>query len=663
MRVVLPGEPGSPTLYHVRVRSSNLRAGDAASRLTDPNFVNAGLTKGVYQLQIRLREIDEIPGSSINYADLRYATNAIEVVGTRHSPLLGESAEAIGSNTNNNAIAGAQNLGNLLETDKQAMSIAGNLSAFDDVDWYSFTIDYTKIRATELRRYFSTVFDMDYADGTGRPDTSIYVFDSNNRLILGGLSSNLVDDQATGLSGAGGIEDTSRGSAGSLDPFIGTAELPTGQYFLAVTSSEMIPRALQAYINGGNTSGNALLRLQPVNGVQLIAEDHIEPTVGSTAVGPVVPVLFPNTTSLNGQQIGSVGNPKYGLELDLSEVPLFVTTRPQLNGFGTGLTSNSHLFTTDNSTDVFMVNALSGEVSSFAGNVPQTLLDIAFRPNGELQGFDISPQPVGAQVDQDTLMDYLQLSINPQNTAQLTAVDEGGLAIQTSHTSTTITAGAPPTFTFAVQASDDGIYPNAITFATINNSERGFVVGSRGQRFLRQIGDATQLGTTRPFVAYTENILYRIDPTTGAGISGPVGDDPFTGGFVNGAGTAVTEYGFIDTTDPNFGRGLIGRAATLVLADGSTRSVIRDGDQFRILDSVGFTSIFEFDSGPEVRINYDPVSGPQITDGLQFRLDGVTYEFDVSGGVPGVTAGSIAIRLPVESHLKSTRGRHHSRRW
>ncbi len=40
-----------------------------------------GRTQGGYQLQIRLQETDEIAGSTIRYADIRYATNGIEAIG------------------------------------------------------------------------------------------------------------------------------------------------------------------------------------------------------------------------------------------------------------------------------------------------------------------------------------------------------------------------------------------------------------------------------------------------------------------------------------------------------------------------------------------------------------------------------------------------------
>ena len=56
--------------------------------------MNAGLSKGSYQLQIRLSEVDEVPGSSVSYADIRYAQNGLSFVGVPgNSPLLGENAE------------------------------------------------------------------------------------------------------------------------------------------------------------------------------------------------------------------------------------------------------------------------------------------------------------------------------------------------------------------------------------------------------------------------------------------------------------------------------------------------------------------------------------------------------------------------------------------
>ena len=41
------------------------------------SLVASGATRGSYQLQLRLREVDEFAGSVVRYADLRYATDAI----------------------------------------------------------------------------------------------------------------------------------------------------------------------------------------------------------------------------------------------------------------------------------------------------------------------------------------------------------------------------------------------------------------------------------------------------------------------------------------------------------------------------------------------------------------------------------------------------------
>ncbi len=242
--------------------------------------------------------------------------------------------------------------------------------------------------------------------------------------------ANLVDDQTGGLSQSGNA-DLTRGSFGSLDPFIGSTELPTGQYFLAVTNSDMVPGVLQAYTSAQPGGAIAAIRLQPTNGVQLIAEDHIGFTGGSTAVAPATPVLFPT------------GNT--AVQFNLSDVSLFVTQTVATNA-----------------TNLYMVNPLTGEVSNTVGRFGNNVQDVALRYNGQLRAFDISPQPVNATVDQDTLMDYLL--IDPANNAAVTPT--GTLGLSTFHIDGTNAAD-----------SNDGIYPNAMTFASIGGQERGFIVG------------------------------------------------------------------------------------------------------------------------------------------------------------------------------------------
>ncbi len=87
MRVILPGDPAQEQAYYVRVRSQG-----AADQEPD---LDGGRSSGAYQLQLRLQQVDEIPGSIIRNAEILYATNGIEVIGMPgHSPLAGESAES-----------------------------------------------------------------------------------------------------------------------------------------------------------------------------------------------------------------------------------------------------------------------------------------------------------------------------------------------------------------------------------------------------------------------------------------------------------------------------------------------------------------------------------------------------------------------------------------
>ncbi len=86
MRLILPGPTDTQQTYYVRVQSAN-----------DAN--NQPTSRGGYQLQLRLRELDEIPGSTVQFADIRFARTGIEVLGTpQHSPLLGESGETTADN-------------------------------------------------------------------------------------------------------------------------------------------------------------------------------------------------------------------------------------------------------------------------------------------------------------------------------------------------------------------------------------------------------------------------------------------------------------------------------------------------------------------------------------------------------------------------------------
>ncbi|MEO8166490.1 MAG: hypothetical protein ABI619_13950, partial [Betaproteobacteria bacterium] len=127
MRLLLPGTGTSGT-YFIRVRS-NPQPDNAITNL------DGGLTSGAYRLQIRMKQVDEFPGSTVRFADLRYAATAIDVRGLpAHSLIVGETSEIAGD------FGSAQNLGNLLETDRASITIAGSLANANQRDFYRLNV-------------------------------------------------------------------------------------------------------------------------------------------------------------------------------------------------------------------------------------------------------------------------------------------------------------------------------------------------------------------------------------------------------------------------------------------------------------------------------------------------------------------------------------------
>ena len=305
LRIRLPGATGNASSYFVRIRSSSTNA-DASG---------AGLTSGAYQLQIRLREAQEWAGSTINYADIRYATNAVHLRGLPgESPLIGEAGEdenvRNGSTYANNGVATGngissnffglanvdqqignrpQYVGNLLSTAKGAISIAGNLSSNRDVDFYALEITQKDIVGSLAGGNASVVFDMDYADGLNRPDTSLNIFreevsplfGTQYRLIYSSDSSNIADDQGRPLS-ITDVADLSRGSAGKGDAYIGPIALPEGNYLVGVSSAAYQPRT--RVINPST--------VKPISSIRRIVDEAFIQGVTS-AVAPVVQNFLP----------------------------------------------------------------------------------------------------------------------------------------------------------------------------------------------------------------------------------------------------------------------------------------------------------------------------------------------------------------------------------
>jgi len=357
-RVTLPGNQKGVT-YFIRVRSEGAAA--------DINNINAGQTRGEYRLQVRVRQVDNKPGSTVRYSDIRYATNGVEVIGLPyHSPIAGESTERDEAVAPNNAFANAQYLGNLLTSDRGTISVGGSLSSAADVDFFSFDLDYDFLQVvggvSDAAKTISAMFDIDYADGLARPDTTISVFNDEGELIYIGRDSDIQDDQPAAGQGLDS-DDLSRGSFGKLDPYIGSAQLPAGsvgagetrRYYVAISSSRRLPTAMNAQFQANAASPT--IRLEPINSVRRVVEDRVSGENGSAMPQGASTKLFDIT---NAQTLAA-----------------------HINTFGL---SDAVLFTTGG-TGVQQIDPLTGgtEVGNYGGS--NDIRDITMRSDGKLFGY------------------------------------------------------------------------------------------------------------------------------------------------------------------------------------------------------------------------------------------------------------------------------------
>ncbi|WP_198000304.1 Calx-beta domain-containing protein [Gimesia alba] len=356
MRVVLPGFNGILTTYFVRVRSAS----------SDLSNVDAGESNGEYQLQIRLRQVDEEPGSTVRHADIRYATDAIYLAGLpAHSPLINETVE---SNDNNDTRGNAQVLGNLLTSERNTIGVSGDLTD-GDIDFYQFELTIEDIQSiggvNAGGKTWATIFDIDYADGLGRADTTLSVFDSQGRLIFVSRESNVEDDQPGAGEGAD-ADDLTRGSFGTLDPYIGSVHMAeAATYYVAVTAHTHLASALQSTYDG--STANALVRLEPINSLQRVIEDHIGSQGYSSNGVDIEPdgALF----DITDPTAPETGIDTHVTDFNLSDVVLFTTN-------GLNLSTIDPQFG-DYETDVGDINGI---------NTNNRVTDIVMRSDGRLFG-------------------------------------------------------------------------------------------------------------------------------------------------------------------------------------------------------------------------------------------------------------------------------------
>lgn len=362
-RVVLPGTLGTTNTYYVRVRSMG----------TTISSTTTGLTSGVYQLQIRLRELDEFPGSVIDTADIRFANNGVEIIGMpAQSPLVSEAGE---TNAAHGTFGTAQELGNLLVSDRTTINVGGSIAVPTQVDWYTFTVDYDFIQAIQGvnagGKTWATIFDIDYADGLARPDLILSVYDSTGTLIYVGRDSDIADDRPAPTQGAD-LDDLARLSVGALDPFIGSVHLPEGngmRYFVAVHSNAIMSDVLNYTLTAN--AAQPLARLEPIGSVRRIVEDHIghvgyttgDPTINPLQVAQIDPIQGPLLQIGSAQQLALHVRP-----LLFGDVVLYASTFDPVTG-----TSQLHMY-----------NPSNGELWATQGGLPSQTQDLAIRTDGRM---------------------------------------------------------------------------------------------------------------------------------------------------------------------------------------------------------------------------------------------------------------------------------------
>lgn len=380
-RVVLPGTVGTTNTYFVRVRSMG----------TSISSTTTGLTSGVYQLQIRLRELDEFPGSVIDTADIRFAQNGVEIIGMpMQSPLIAEAGE---TSAFHGTFATAQELGNLLVSDRTTINVGGTITSPTQVDWYTFTLDFENIQAiggvNTGGKTWATIFDIDYADGLVRPDLILSVYDSSGTLIYVGRDSDIADDRPAPGQGHH-LTDLSRLSVGGLDPFIGSVHLPEGngqRYFVAVHSNAIMPDVLNYTLTVN--AAQPLARLEPIASVRRIVEDHIghlgftsgNPTLNPLAVSPVTPLQGPLLPITTAEQLALHVRP-----FTLGDVVLYASTFDPVTG-----ASQLHLY-----------NPSSGGLWATQGGLPSQTQDLAIRTDGRMFTYQNLPgvANTGGEVDE-----------------------------------------------------------------------------------------------------------------------------------------------------------------------------------------------------------------------------------------------------------------------
>ncbi|QDT09692.1 tandem-95 repeat protein [Planctomycetes bacterium K23_9] len=470
MRVILPGSSSSENVYYVRVRSAS------------------GLTSGQYTLSARLLEADEVSGSTVQFADIRYATNAITVTGAPlHSPLTvdaqesldystiidptpgnGQSGDEFTQETANNRLvfadAQADRLGNLATSDRGSLSVSGNignLSSFntnirlEDVDVYQVDVFSQQIEPDVFdseNRFVTVSFDVDYADGLGRPNTSLAVYNSFGQLVLHGRDSNIADDVGRPLQGVDST-NLSAGSAGVLDAHIGPVEVPEGSYFVVVSNAAAIPATLDQFFNEAPVEST--VRLQPINSVRRLIDDSLD-GLGYTAEAAQTDFL---DTSVFGPVVNFTNESIVPYKLD--DIRLFVS-------LDTGISGN-------NQSTLASFNPFTGTMERLIGQSLEQTGDLAIRDDGQLYSYGYGP-PTGQFNDGDVGDELLMSPVD--GSASVSGTD--AITFSSNNAAGTAVAADNQAFLLTTAIAFPTTPGSTVRNANFSDNAPGYIIGVRG---------------------------------------------------------------------------------------------------------------------------------------------------------------------------------------
>lgn len=489
MRVLLPGTTGTRNTFFIRVRSANTDAIGPADYSTEAgiaqSLVLGGRTSGGYQLQVRLQEIDEIGGSVVRFADLRYATNAIVATGLpARSAIAGELFNP----------GGVLDLGSFTNTDRAALSIAGTTDLTPDI--YEFTVGRDGLQGLNpTDNSVSLVIDIDWADGLTRPDTNVFLFDGTS-LIAIGTDSNVADDQVTPIiPGLPTLEsDQSRGSLGNRDAYIGPLELgPDGNYRLVVAGPGQVPAELAQFFDAD--AANPLARLEPIDSVVRIIDDRFDFAPGT---GPNSTPIPPGPEGPEAVQVGFEDDGSNVIPFQFGDIPL-ITIREDANNNGSARLSIYNAFTGrhDAIIDESTANTpISAAAQSLSGNT------LAIRNAGN-----------ATQNDNNTSTTYTITADGVLTELGTTGIQtfENFVAANGNDTNRRVPNGGSGVDFVSLAFYDS---PTANTSFAYGLANRGDFNGSDVED---GNGQANNIGAAVPRNA--DNLIYRLNPDTGAAIS------------------------------------------------------------------------------------------------------------------------------------------------